>query len=90
MSTAQIVPRLTSLMNTLTGLFDSHSLFQDILNNPAKYLNGTAPLNTTAAINSCVFQEGGVGGGVCTLVNGTDRDSYVWYVILMILSLVAH
>ncbi|KAJ4491124.1 carbohydrate esterase family 16 protein [Lentinula edodes] len=59
--------------------FDSHSLFQDMFDNPSQYLNGTAPLNVTGCINSCVFQVNEPDSGVCTLVNGTDRDSYLWY-----------
>ncbi|TRM56656.1 hypothetical protein BD626DRAFT_618757 [Schizophyllum amplum] len=35
------------------------------------YLNGTAPLNVTGAAFACV--------PTCTTVEGTDRDSYLWY-----------
>ncbi|KAK7680179.1 hypothetical protein QCA50_016688 [Cerrena zonata] len=55
------------------GLFDSNSLFQDMFDHPANYLNGTAPLNVTGSISSCPV------GAPCTLVSGTDRDSYLWY-----------
>ncbi|KAK0185023.1 GDSL lipase/esterase [Armillaria mellea] len=58
------------------GIFDSHSLFQDIHDNPAAYLNGTAPFNVTGAVLSCVEESSGL---QCTTVNGTDRDSYLWY-----------
>lgn len=62
------------------GLFDSHSLFEDIVADPGSFLNGTAPFNVTGAVHSCVFVEGEStsDAGVCTTVNGTDRDSYVW------------
>ncbi|KAJ3783564.1 hypothetical protein GGU10DRAFT_50743 [Lentinula aff. detonsa] len=50
-----------------------------MLVNPSQYLNGTAPLNVTGCINSCVFQVNEPDSGACTLVNGTDRDSYLWY-----------
>ncbi|KAG7452340.1 carbohydrate esterase family 16 protein [Guyanagaster necrorhizus] len=60
------------------GIFDSHGLFQDIYDNPAEYLNGTAPLNITGAVVSCVYTEGG-GSSVCTTAEGTDRDSFLWY-----------
>ncbi|KAK0505638.1 carbohydrate esterase family 16 protein [Armillaria luteobubalina] len=59
-------------------IFDSHGLFQDIHDNPAAYLNGTAPLNVTGAAVSCVFAEGG-GSSVCTTAHGSDRDSFLWY-----------
>lgn len=61
------------------GIFDSHGLFQDIYDNPAEYLNGTAPLNITGAVVSCVYTEGG-GSSVCTTAEGTDRDSFLWWV----------
>lgn len=48
---------------------------------PANYFNGTAPFNVTGAINTCVFQTGDSNESVCTLVNGTDRDSYLWCVV---------
>lgn len=62
------------------GLFDSHGLFTDILNNPALYLNGTAPLNTTGCWDSCVFQlnESTSGPADCTVNSGTAADSFVW------------
>lgn len=65
-----------------TGLFDSHGLFTDILNHPALYLNGTAPLNTTGAVRSCVFNlnESTSDPGDCTLATGSDADSFVWCV----------
>jgi hypothetical protein len=50
---------------------------------PASYLNGTAPsFNVTGTVNTCVFQLGDSDESVCTLVNGTDRDSYLWWVPL--------
>ncbi|KAF9061432.1 GDSL lipase/acylhydrolase [Rhodocollybia butyracea] len=59
--------------------FDSHGLFQDMFNHPSEFLNGTAPLNVTGCVNSCVFQVNDPNNSVCTLVNGTDRDSYLWF-----------
>ncbi|KAI0077356.1 carbohydrate esterase family 16 protein [Panus rudis PR-1116 ss-1] len=61
------------------GLFDSHGLFTDMLNHPQNYLNGTAPLNVTGAVRSCVFE---LNTGVveqCTIADGTDRDSFLWF-----------
>lgn len=65
-----------------TGMFDSYSLFQDMLNHPSNYLNGTAPLNTTGAVKSCVYQlnEATSDTGNCTIAQGSDRDSFLWYV----------
>jgi hypothetical protein len=51
-----------------------------MLAHPANYLNGTAPLNITGEVNTCVFNEDGTQAGPCTLVNGTDRDSFLWWV----------
>lgn len=50
--------------------------------NPQNYLNGTAPFNVTGCIASCVYQvnEDPSGPANCTIVEGTDRDSYLWYV----------
>lgn len=60
--------------------FDSHSLFEDMFDQPELYLNGTAPaFNVTGCINSCVFELDVPNSGVCTVVNGTDRDSYLWF-----------
>ena len=69
-------------MQSSPGLFDSHSLFADMYAKPADYLNGTAPLNVTGAVHSCVFEEGESTSdpGDCTTVEGTDRDSYLWWV----------
>ncbi|EIM83790.1 GDSL lipase/acylhydrolase [Stereum hirsutum FP-91666 SS1] len=70
-----------TLPNAHIGLFDSHGLFNDILNNPSSYLNGTAPLNTTGAVRSCIFQEfeSTSATGNCTIANGTDADSFAWF-----------
>jgi hypothetical protein len=53
-----------------------------MFDHPAKYLNGTAPLDTTGAARACVFElnEPTSDPGVCTIANGTDRDSFLWYV----------
>ena len=64
----------------LLGLFDSHSLFADMIARPQVYLNGTAPLNVTGAVHACVFQLNESTGdpGVCTDAQGTDQDSFLW------------
>lgn len=64
----------------LTGIFDAYGLFSDILDRPSVYLNGTAPLNTTGAVKSCVYQlnEPTSDTGECTIAQGSDRDSFVW------------
>ncbi|KAL5528983.1 hypothetical protein ACEPAG_4957 [Sanghuangporus baumii] len=71
----------SSLPGAHIGLFDSHSLFSDIISNPSEYLNGTAPPNVVTPIRSCVYQlnENTTDTGDCTIVNGTDRDSYLWF-----------
>ncbi|EJD06124.1 GDSL lipase/acylhydrolase [Fomitiporia mediterranea MF3/22] len=71
----------SSLHGAHIGLFDSHALFSDMISNPSQYLNGTAPPNVTIPIKSCAFQlnEDVNDTGNCTIVNGTDRDSYLWY-----------
>ncbi|KAK0456021.1 GDSL lipase/esterase [Armillaria borealis] len=61
------------------GIFDSHALFTDMYNNPSEYLNGTAPLNVTGAVVSCVYPEGSDNSSVCTTAYGSDRDSFLWY-----------
>jgi hypothetical protein len=49
---------------------------------PALYLNGTAPLNVTGAVQSCVFQLNEPNGPEdCTIATGTDKDSFLWYVL---------
>jgi len=70
-----------SVKDAHVGYFDSYSLFEDMLAHPALYLNGTAPLNITGCAHSCVFQlnEPTTDPGVCTIANGTDRDSFLWY-----------
>ncbi|KAJ6461035.1 GDSL lipase/esterase [Mycena sanguinolenta] len=72
---------LQALAPTLPGahiaLFDSHSLFQDMFDHPALYLNGTAPLNVTGAWDACVTTVGGTTLD-CTIANGTARDSFLW------------
>ncbi|EGN96374.1 carbohydrate esterase family 16 protein [Serpula lacrymans var. lacrymans S7.3] len=61
--------------------FDSHGLFTDMYNHPQNYLNGTAPLNVTGCVNSCIFalNESTGDAGDCTVAEGTDRDSFLWY-----------
>jgi hypothetical protein len=78
---------LYSLLNAMNreGLFDSHALFTDILDQPQRFLNGTAPLNTTGAVHACVFQlnESTSGPAACTDALGSAADSFVWCVDLM-------
>jgi phospholipase/lecithinase/hemolysin len=63
------------------GIFDSHSLFADMYAHPALYLNGTAPLNVTGAVDACVFQlnESTSDNGTCTIATGTAKDSFLWF-----------
>ncbi|KAF8896578.1 GDSL lipase/esterase [Infundibulicybe gibba] len=63
------------------GLFDSHALFTDMFEHPAHYLNGTAPLNVTGSINSCILKENESTNdpGDCTIARGTDQDSFLWF-----------
>ncbi|KAH9926288.1 GDSL lipase/esterase [Epithele typhae] len=63
------------------GLFDSHTLFADMFAHPERFLNGTAPLNVTGAVHSCVLQlnESTSDPGVCTDAVGTDQDSFLWF-----------
>ncbi|TCD62320.1 hypothetical protein EIP91_007060 [Steccherinum ochraceum] len=78
---------LQALPSTLPGahigLFDSHALFTDMLAHPQVYLNGTAPLNITGAVRSCVFPEGAdpsdTSLAACTIATGTDVDSFLWF-----------
>ncbi|THH33341.1 hypothetical protein EUX98_g827 [Antrodiella citrinella] len=76
---------LKNLASTLPdihiGLFDSYKLISDMLAHPQDYLNGTAPVNTTGAIHSCVYElnESTSDTGNCTIVTGSDVDSYLWY-----------
>jgi phospholipase/lecithinase/hemolysin len=62
------------------GLFDSYTLFNDIMDSPAAYLNGTVQPNISGMINSCVFKvnESTSNPGVCTTVRGAATDSYLW------------
>jgi len=70
-----------SLPGAHVGVFDSHGLFTDILDNPSQYLNGTAPFNTTGAVHACVFAESESTSdpGNCTDAIGDAKDSFVWY-----------
>jgi len=68
-----------SLHGSHLGLFDSHSLFADMFANPSLYLNGTAPLNVTGAVNSCVFQIDGTTGACTTVTDRAARDSFLWF-----------
>lgn len=78
-SSIGLLVRRRSCSRLTKGLFDSHSLFGDMYANPENYLNGTAPsFNVTGCIDSCIYQVGLSDESVCTIVNGTDRDSYLW------------
>ncbi|KAG2754216.1 carbohydrate esterase family 16 protein [Suillus brevipes Sb2] len=59
--------------------FDSYGLFTDMYNNPQNYFNGTAPYNVTGCINSCVHTMNSTAAPTCTVANGTDADSFLWY-----------
>ena len=48
------------------GVFDSHTLFTDMINNPAQFLNGTDPLNVVGDIFGL------------NIPAGPRRDSYLW------------
>ncbi|KAL6302569.1 GDSL lipase/acylhydrolase [Sparassis latifolia] len=63
------------------GYFSSYDLVSDIINHPANYLNGTAPLNVTGCVNACVYQLNGNSSGpaACTVANGSDAYSFLWY-----------
>lgn len=70
--------------------FDSYGFFTDVYNHPGNYLNGTAPLNVTGCINSCVYalNESTSATGDCTVAEGSAQDSFMWYVDLSLLTLV--
>ena len=59
------------------ALFDSHSLFADMYQNPSVYLNGTAPLNITGCVQPCVYalNASTTRPTSCTIVNGTAMDT---------------
>jgi phospholipase/lecithinase/hemolysin len=63
------------------GIFDSHALFTDMFAHPARYLNGTAPLNVTGAVHACVFNlnESTSDTGSCTDATGSAKDSFLWF-----------
>lgn len=54
--------------------FDVNALMTEIYYHPAKYLNGTAPLNVQGVAHLCDAQ-----GANCTSTSQSDRDSYEWY-----------
>ncbi len=72
--------RLTTGFDGYTALFDIHSLWNDIHANPANYLNGTAPLNVTGAVKVCIYEVGTENNECTFYAEGSDRDSYLWYV----------
>jgi len=81
LSRAMIAALAPTLEGAHLGYFDSHGLIADVRANPQNYLNGTAPLNVTGCINSCIYQlnESTSGPADCTIAEGTARDSFLWY-----------
>ncbi|EJD42561.1 hypothetical protein AURDEDRAFT_199605 [Auricularia subglabra TFB-10046 SS5] len=72
-----LAPRLPG---SRIGLFNSHALFTDMHRHPARYFNGTAPLNVTGSISACVFQANGdMDTASCSTATGTDADSFLWF-----------
>lgn len=64
-------------------------MWNDIFQHPGNYLNGTAPLNLTGTIKTCVYEIGPSTENNCTYVPvGPDRDSYLWYVVFVSLFIV--
>ncbi|KAG1765727.1 carbohydrate esterase family 16 protein [Suillus placidus] len=59
--------------------FDSYGLFTDMYSNPQNYFNGTAPHNVTGCVHSCVYTMDSTAAPACTIANGTDADSFMWY-----------
>ncbi|KAG8822082.1 hypothetical protein FRC19_006729 [Serendipita sp. 401] len=66
-----------SLKGAHLGIFDSYGLIDDIITYPARYLNGTAPFNITSSANACPYPPYGSTPLYCTVVTGTDVDSFV-------------
>lgn len=54
------------------AVMNMYGLFYDIHNNPAQYLNGSAPLNVTGYDQHCNLT-----GGDCTRSN--NPDSFLWF-----------
>ncbi|KAI0729700.1 GDSL lipase/esterase [Fomitopsis betulina] len=81
LSLAWLEARAPSFPGAHLGYFDSYGLFQNMYANPGNYLNGTAPLNITGCIKSCIFQvnESTSGPSDCTIAEGTAQDSFLWY-----------
>lgn len=65
----------TKLENRFPGahvaLYDMYKLFDDIYNDPGRYLNGTAPLSVTVPEQVCNAAD------VC--VKGPSPDSHLWF-----------
>lgn len=72
---------LQTITDELLGLFDSHGLFSDMIAHPQNYLNGTAPLNVTGAVDACVYPLNAGPDAVpeCTVATSTDKDSFLWF-----------
>lgn len=72
-----LAPRLSGAH---VGIYDTHSMWLDIISNPGAYLNGTAPPNVTGTIKTCVYEIGPSTDNNCTYVpKGPEWDSYLWY-----------
>ncbi|KAJ3510266.1 hypothetical protein NMY22_g16023 [Coprinellus aureogranulatus] len=69
--------RLQNLAPQLRGaniaLFDSHSLFADMYAQPKSYLNGTAPLNVTGAIDTCIYEIDAATPSSCVVASRKKR-----------------
>ncbi|KAJ7085374.1 hypothetical protein B0H15DRAFT_988213, partial [Mycena belliarum] len=59
-------------------VFNTHKLFEDMYNEPAKWFNGSIPANSTSHCHQCPdpedYRQCGIGD--CTLA---ERDSYMWW-----------
>ncbi|RPB00537.1 GDSL lipase/acylhydrolase family protein [Choiromyces venosus 120613-1] len=69
----KIPAELGVLKGAKVGVMDTYGLMSDIWHNPAQYLNGSLPYNTTGANVDCDIN------GVCTNYRLQDRDSFLWY-----------
>jgi len=55
------------------AVMDIYSLLTDIYDNPAQYLNGTAPPNVTGVVHECEVSN----SSACT--TNASPDSFLWY-----------
>jgi len=72
---------VTQMPGAHVASFDAQALFSDMYYNPQNYLNGTAPLNVTGCVHSCVYalNQSTTDTGDCTIATGSDADSFLWY-----------